>query len=84
MLDCEGTTATKLSRYFVAAVPFVRASLAASGPASKKEWTEVGLIAGALAIWLPLVRMLRRQQLIARFLGLHRPFTDEGSQPTAL
>jgi hypothetical protein len=42
------------------------------------------LIAGALAIWLPLVRMLWRQQLIARFLGLHRPFTDEGSQPTAL
>jgi hypothetical protein len=28
------------------------------------------LIAGALAIWLPLVRMLWRKRLIARFLGL--------------
>jgi cation-transporting ATPase E len=48
------------------------------------QWAEVGLIAGALAIWLPMLRMLWRRQLIARFLGLHRPFTDEGPQPTAL
>jgi len=35
-------------------------------------WTELGLVAGALAIWLPLVRVLWRKHLIARFLGLHR------------
>jgi len=34
-------------------------------------WTEVGLIAGAVAIWLPLVRLLWRKRLIARFLGMH-------------
>jgi len=35
-------------------------------------WTELGLVAAALAIWLPLVRLLWRKRLIARFLGLHR------------
>ena len=35
-------------------------------------WTELGLVAGALAIWLPLVRLFWRKRLIARFLGLHR------------
>jgi cation-transporting ATPase E len=33
-------------------------------------WAELGLIAGAVAIWLPLVRVLWRKRLIARFLGL--------------
>jgi cation-transporting P-type ATPase E len=35
-------------------------------------WTELGLVAGAVAIWLPLVRLLWRKHLIARFLGVHR------------
>jgi cation-transporting ATPase E len=35
-------------------------------------WVELGLIACAVATWLPLVRALWRKHLIARFLGLQR------------
>jgi cation-transporting P-type ATPase E len=45
-------------------------------------WVEVGLIASAVAIWLPLVRLLWRKRLIARFLGLHRPLMDGVLQST--
>jgi cation-transporting ATPase E len=50
------------------AVPQVRA-LFALAPLG---WIELSLVAGATAIWLPLVRMFWRKRLIARFLGLHR------------
>ena len=39
-------------------------------------WVEVGLVAGAVALWLPLVRLFWRRRLIARFLGLHRSSND--------
>ncbi len=35
-------------------------------------WADVGLVAGAVAIWLSLVRLLWRKDLLARFLGLRR------------
>ena len=37
-------------------------------------WAEIGFIAGAVAIWLPLVRLFWRRRLIARFLGLQSLF----------
>jgi cation-transporting P-type ATPase E len=36
-------------------------------------WLEVGLVAGAIALWLPLVRLFWRRCLIARFLGIQAP-----------
>jgi len=39
-------------------------------------WIELGLIAVSLAVWLPLVRLLWRHRLIARFLGIHQPAKD--------
>ena len=39
-------------------------------------WIELGLIAVSLAVWLPLVRLLWRQRLIARFLGIRQPAKD--------
>ncbi len=43
-------------------------------------WLEVGVISGAVALWLFLVRLLWRHHLITRFLGLHQPFTDDLTQ----
>jgi len=54
------------------AVPQIRV-LFALAPLS---WIELGLIAVSLAVWLPLVRLLWRHRLIARFLGIHRPAKD--------
>jgi cation-transporting ATPase E len=45
-------------------------------------WIEVYLVAGAVALWLPLARLLWRKRLMARFLGLDRAFADGVPQPT--